>query len=71
MTIVCPYFCCIADLLSRIIEFSYQIFSFYRDWEKYNATENFGELNEEYRRVFRKELENHGVVEDVRVRAAA
>jgi len=41
-----------------------------RDWEKYNATENFGELNEEYRRVFRKELEN-GVVEDVRMRAVA
>jgi len=31
-----------------------------KDWIKYNATENFGEHNEEYRRVFRKEVGGNG-----------
>jgi len=31
-----------------------------KDWVKYNATENFGEHTEEYRKIFRKEIEENG-----------
>merc|ERR1739844_276564 len=31
-----------------------------KDWVKYSATESFGEHTEEYRKIFRKEIEENG-----------